>query len=316
MSRRSGKRRRSGEDEFRSLDLLLDTICNMFGMFIFIGMVVALLASARSQQLITPGTPALVIDALAADREVVQRLRERVQQAEAKAIPDAVVDQARGQLASLQVSTEEVERRTKAMQRLFKEGSERIEVIALELPRLRAEVKRMQTEIDAQAKVAGAQLRAPRRRAVEGLMPVQVVLWHDRIYWINPWIDRLDEPCRAWSEWNSEAVDLAANPICEIRECFRGGGQWLIRSVPLRADGGIAAPEGDTAWKSVLLKLLSHLRADRHVISLKVAPDSHAAFSRVRDAIAETGMAYDVSPIRLDDGVYRDEIRDGVATAQ
>ena len=37
MSRR---RRGSEGDEFGSLDLLLDTICNMFGMFIFIGMLV------------------------------------------------------------------------------------------------------------------------------------------------------------------------------------------------------------------------------------------------------------------------------------
>jgi hypothetical protein len=52
------------------------------------------------------------------------------------------------------------------------------------------------------------------------------------------------------------------------------------------------------------------------VLSLKVAPDSHAAFQRVRERVAEVGLSYDVSPIRIDDGIYRDEIRDGVATAQ
>ena len=39
-----------------------------------------------------------------------------------------------------------------------------------------------------------------------------------------------------------------------------------------------------------------------------------AAF--VRERVAEIGLSYDVSPIRIEDGVYRDEIRDGVATAQ
>jgi hypothetical protein len=312
------RRRRGGEgDEFGSLDLLLDTICNMFGMFIFIGMLVSLMASARSTQMIEQGKPVTAAtDPLAADREVVQRLRERVQQAEANAVPDAVVDQARGKLAALQASNQEVERRTKAMERLFKEGDARMEVIASELPRLRSDVQRLQVEVDAQSKVSGTKLRAPRRRAVEGMMPVQVVLWHDRVYWINPWIDRLDEPCRAWSEWNGEAVDLTAGPVCDIRECFRGGGQWLIRSVPLRADGGLVVPADSDDWKASLAKLLGRLRADRQVISLKVAPDSHAAFQRVRDVIAESGIAYDVSPIRIDDGVYRDEIRDGVATAQ
>ena len=312
------RRRRGGDgEEFGSLDLLLDTICNMFGMFIFIGMLVSLMASARSRQLVQQGPPpAAAADPLAADREVVQRLRERVEQAEAQAAPDATVDQARGRLAALQASNQELERRTKAMERLFKEGDARIAAIAGELPRLRSEVKRLQAEVEAQSKVAGATLRAPRRRAVEGLMPVQVVLWHDRLYWINPWIDRLDEPCRAWSEWNADAVDLGAVPVCDIRECFRGGGQWLVRSVPLRVDGGLVVPEGDDAWKAALAGLLARLQSDRQVVSLKVAPDSHGAFQRVRDAVAESGLPYDVSPIRIDDGVYRDEIRDGVATAQ
>ena len=34
------------------------------------------------------------------------------------------------------------------------------------------------------------------------------------------------------------------------------------------------------------------------------------------DEFAGAGFAYDVSPIRMEDGTYRDEIRDGVATAQ
>jgi hypothetical protein len=51
-------------------------------------------------------------------------------------------------------------------------------------------------------------------------------------------------------------------------------------------------------------------------VSLKVAPDSHGAFQRVRDAVAGAGLAYDASPIRIEDATYADEIRDGVAKAQ
>jgi hypothetical protein len=310
MSRRS-----SHGDEFGSLELLLDTICNMFGLFIFVGMLVAVLASARSTVMQAQGAPAGP-DPLAADRQAVADLRERVLQAEQVARPDARLEASRGQLASLQATNDQVERRTAAMERLTREGSERAAALAAELPRLRAEVERIRREVEAQEKVAGMQLRAPRRRTVEGLMPVQVVLWQGRAYWINPWIDRLDEPCRAWSEWNADAVDLAAGPVCDIRECFRGGGQWLVRSVPLRAEGGLAVREDDAAWRGRLLDLLARLRGDRHVLSLKVAPDSHAAFQQLREVIAGAGFAYDASPIRLEDGVYRDEIRDGVATAQ
>lgn len=309
MSRRSAQ-----GDEFGSLELLLDTICNMFGLFIFIGMLVAVLASARTTVLEAKGRPPSA-DPLAADREAVESLRRRVEREERSARSDGRVDEVRGQLAALQTTNAQLERRTEAMERLTREGADRASAIAAELPRLRAEVEVLRRQVEAQDQVADLQLRAPRRRAVEGRMPVQVVLWKDRAYWINPWVDRLEEPCRAWSEWNPDAVDVAAGPVCDIRECFRGGGQWLVRSVPLRSDGGLAVSEGD-AWKRTLLDLLGRLRDDRHVVSLKVAPDSHEAFQRLREVIAGAGLAYDVSPIRMEDGVYRDEIRDGVATAQ
>lgn len=310
-------RRRTAEgDEFGSLELLLDTICNIFGLFIFVGMLVSLLASARSRELIDKGTPAAAaVDPLAADRQSVERLRERVREAESAAKSDAEVDRARGGLASVRARNDELERRVRTAETLLKDGGARAEANAQELPRLRAEVDRLQAEIEAQQRTQGMQLRAPRRRDVAGLMPVQVVLWHGRAYWINPWIDRLDEPCRAWSEWNADAVDLSRGPKCEIIECFRGGGQWLIRNVPLRADGGLVVEGGD-AWKPALDALLHRLKRDRHVVSLKVAGDSHAAFQQVRDVVAASGLSYDVSPIRVEDGTYADEIRDGVAKAQ
>lgn len=303
-------------DEFSSLELLLDTICNMFGLFIFIGMLVALLVSVRGAQVRPPEPVPPAPDPLAADRALLESLRERVQTMQAGTDPDGRVEAVQGRLASLEATNDLMERRLQGMERLLQQGGERAAAIAGELPRLRAEVVRLQQEVQAHKQAKGAQLRAPRRRQVEGLMPVQVVMRGDRAYWINPWIDRLEEPCRAWSEWNPEAVDLDAGPLCEIRECFRGGGQWLVRSVPLRVDGGLVVSRDADDWRRSLLDLLGRLRADRHVISLKVAPDAHAAFQQVRDVVAAAGLAYDVAPIRIDDGVYRDEIRDGVATAQ
>lgn len=310
------RRRTADGDEFGSLELLLDTICNIFGLFIFVGMLVSLLASARSRELVAKGVPAAAaVDPLATDRQAIERLRERVREAEAAASPDAEVDRARGGLAAVRARNDELERRVRTTESLLKDGGARAEANAQELPRLRAEVERLQAEIEAQQRTQGMQLRAPRRREVAGLMPVQVVLWHDRAYWINPWIDRADEPCRAWGEWNADAVDLARGPKCEVIECFRGGGQWLIRSVPLREGGGLAVDGGD-AWKPALDALLHRLRRDRHVVSLKVAGDSHGAFQKVRDAVAASGLPYDVSPIRVENATYADEIRDGVARAQ
>jgi len=144
-----------------------------------------------------------------------------------------------------------------------------------------------------------------------------VILWKDRVYWINPWVGSIDDPCTRWSEWNPNAVDMAAHPESIIHECFRGGGQWIERHVPLLAKGGLeVGQEGARDWEEPLRALLAHLSTKNHVVSLKVAPDSHRAFGPVRSLIAEKGFAYEVSPIEMSDGIYRDEIRDGVATAQ
>lgn len=310
------RRRTADGDEFGSLELLLDTICNIFGLFIFVGMLVSLLASARSRELVSQGAPTTAaVDPLAADRQAIERLRQRVTEAEAAAAGDAEVDRARGGLEALRARNDELERRVRVAESLLRDGGARAEANAGELPRLRAEVTRLQSELEAQRRAQGMTLRVPRQREVAGRMPVQLILWKDRAFWINPWIDRKDEPCRAWGEWNPEAVDMARGPRCEVIECFRGGGQWLVRTVPLLAAGGLAI-DTDDAWKPALNALLRRLTRDRHVVSLKVAPDSHGAFQRVRDAVAGAGLAYDASPIRIEDATYADEIRDGVAKAQ
>jgi hypothetical protein len=41
--------RRRKEDDMSSLDMLLDTICNMFGLLIFIAVIAAVLAQSRAQ---------------------------------------------------------------------------------------------------------------------------------------------------------------------------------------------------------------------------------------------------------------------------
>jgi hypothetical protein len=182
---------------------------------------------------------------------------------------------------------------------------------------LREEIERLEGELKAESAMNDTKVRTPRKREVEGLLPVQVILWHDRVYWINPWLGSIDEPCARWSEWNTNAVDMAAHPESVIHECFRGGGQWIERHVPLLVGGGIeVGPDGAREWEQPLRELLARLATKNHVVSLKVAPDSHRAFGPVRNLIAEKGFAYEVSPIQMSDGIYRDEIRDGVATAQ
>lgn len=312
------RRKRMGEDS-DSLYLLLDTVCNTFGLFIFISINVAILVGTREAQNVVQDARKQVVDAdpLAGERAALQRLRVMVADAEKKNPDEAESLMASGKLTSLRDANMNTSKKMQELASILKSGAERNEALKVELPSLRSEIKRLESDLQTEAATLDKKVRTPRKREVEGLLPVQVILWKDRVYWINPWIGSIDDPCTRWSEWNLNAVDMAAHPESVIHECFRGGGQWIERHVPLLAKGGLeVGQEGARDWEEPLRALLAHLSTKNHVVSLKVAPDSHRAFGPVRSLIAEKGFAYEVSPIEMSDGIYRDEIRDGVATAQ
>ena len=312
------RRKRMGEDS-DSLYLLLDTVCNTFGLFIFISINVAILVGTREAQNVVEDARKRVVDAdpLAAERAALQRLRVMVADAEKKNPDEAESLMASGKLTSLRDANTNTSKKMQELASILKSGAERNEALKVELPSLRSEIKRLESDLQTEAATLDKKVRTPRKREVEGLLPVQVILWKDRVYWINPWMGSIDDPCTRWSEWNPNAVDMSAHPESVIHECFRGGGQWIERHVPLLAKGGLeVGQEGARDWEEPLRALLAHLSTKNHVVSLKVAPDSHRAFGPVRSLIAEKGFAYEVSPIEMSDGIYRDEIRDGVATAQ
>ena len=312
------RRKRMGVDS-DSLYLLLDTVCNTFGLFIFISINVAILVGTREAQNVVQDARKQVVDAdpLAGERAALQRLRVMVADAEKKNPDEAESLMASGKLTSLRDANTNTNKKMQELASILKSGAERNEALKVELPSLRSEIKRLESDLQTEAATLDKKVRTPRKREVEGLLPVQVILWKDRVYWINPWVGSIDDPCTRWSEWNPNAVDMAAHPESVIHECFRGGGQWIERHVPLLAKGGLeVGQEGAREWEEPLRALLAHLSTKNHVVSLKVAPDSHRAFGPVRSLIAEKGFAYEVSPIEMSDGIYRDEIRDGVATAQ
>ena len=312
------RRKRMGEDS-DSLYLLLDTVCNTFGLFIFISINVAILVGTREAQNVVQDARKQVVDAdpLAGERAALQRLRVMVADAEKKNPDEAESLMASGKLTSLRDANTNASKKMQELASILKSGAERNEALKVELPSLRSEIKQLESDLQTEAATLDKKVRTPRQREVEGLLPVQVILWKDRVYWINPWVGSIDDPCTRWSEWNANAVDMSAHPESIIHECFRGGGQWIERHVPLLAKGGLeVGQEGARDWEEPLRALLAHLSTKNHVVSLKVAPDSHRAFGPVRSLIAEKGFAYEVSPIEMSDGIYRDEIRDGVATAQ
>ncbi|MCH2135844.1 MAG: hypothetical protein MK101_04580 [Phycisphaerales bacterium] len=291
--------RRRQQDDPGSLDLLLDTICNIFGLLVFVAVIAAVLARARADTPVHVPSPiplpepavAPVLDAPDIDPQEL----------------GAQIHSARAQIADLEEALARVA--------LPDPGSEDTGVD------VEHEIESLQAQIQAEQDRRTVEMRLPRRRAVAGRIPAQLVVKHDRLYIINDWRgwSRLRNPqaerCTFWTTWNTEAVDADASSWIEHEPCWRAGGQDLERLVKLLVDGGIDLSQPDAAARiRVALRVLD---PKTHVASIKVDPDSFDTWSPVRSAVLQRRVPYDVAPVTIgDDLIFHDRIRSGTASAQ
>ena len=314
--------RRRGSPQGESLDLLLDTICNMFGLFIFVAMLVALLARIGGPRIVDGGadddrrSASSDAGATAVARRISE-LEERIAAFEATDFErgrEAVesgrvrVQQARGELASRAELIRDLERELAG-------ADDMTGMLDRMVPRLEADVGRLDEELRSAESVLEVALRTPRLRELAERIPVQIVISAGRIHCVNDWSDPDAHPCEGWTTWNEQAVDPDRS-VAIVHYCWRTGGQDIERSIALRPNGGIevsslADLERDGRWRQVM----SWLDPDRHVVSIKVAPDSFAAFAPVRASIAQRGFFYDVAAVAVEP-TYRDRIVEGATRAQ
>ena len=291
--------RRARDDSTGSLDMLLDTICNIFGLLIFVAVIAAVLARTRADAPVHVENPeslpapasAPVKDAADVDIETI----------------DNDIAQARQHIGELE----------SALSRYAppEDGAPQSQET------LQHRIESLRESIDEEKSKRMVQMRLPRRRAVVGRVPVQLVIKNDRLYIVNDWRgwSQLRNPqaerCTFWMRFNPDAVDVATARVIEHEPCFRAGGQDIERWIPLLPDGGIdlSTPKGVAAAKAALRVLDPRT----HVASIKVDEDSFDTWSPVRSVVLQRRIPYDVSPITLEPGlVFHDRIRSGTASAQ
>ena len=301
--------RRRRHEETDSLDLLLDTICNMFGMIIFVAILAAIIASVRSRETVTESASAPRVPIVThAETEL-----------DDTALLSGQIATMKGRLAK---ARSEIEHRTQ----LLAELSQRTKAAntPVDLGTIRAQTQQLQQDLDRMVQLRDVTLRTPRQRELAGRLPVQVVLAEDRLFILNDWSpwhrvqDPVGDRCVFWTTWNSQAIDLDIEPRVIIHQgCeFRTGTQDIERAVTLRSGGGIPVNDS-TQSRRQIADALALLDPDRHVISIRADPDSFAAFQLLRHALVDAGYPYDVTPWKLPaDRTYSDRIREGTATAQ
>lgn len=315
--------RRGAEDDLDSLNLLLDTVCNMFGIFIFSALVVAIMSVTRTTQVVAESSPqsasAEIVQQLESARASVDGLNEQLERSMASR--SQVFTQRAKQAAERRREAEAAVETRRQTKKQYEEAIKDLDQFLAELPvavsRLRDEVASLEDAVRRAKAVKEVEARTPLRRALEGRVPVQVVLHQDKAYVLNSWWDHVGpahHPCDIWCDWNPAAV--GPNPECRVVSCVRGGSIEIHRVALLRDDGGIPAnsPEvlsGNANWK----KFLDSLDPARHVVSIRSTYTGFGAFGAVRGSIVSRGIPYNAEPVRLDP-FYRDSIIEGTPIGQ
>ncbi|MDC0429381.1 hypothetical protein OAL71_02270 [Phycisphaerales bacterium] len=284
------------------LDLLLDTICNLFGVVIFVAILAALLAGRPDlpESMELAETPSNETEVLEIDS--VERI-------------NADRGIARGE-AELDRRQERIEIRRQQLESLRSDASAATSLATL----LQAENEALEMELRAETDAKNVQLRTPRQRELAEMLPAQIVISNRRAYVVNDWsrVSRANviaERCIGWTTWNPDAVYENASTAI-IHHCYRAGGQDIERLIRLRPDGGIPLVSiGDLQRSPQWNREIGWFDKDDFIISLKVSPDSFEEFALIRGDLAARGFQYDVEVIPRGP-VYEDRLLEGMATAQ
>jgi len=323
------KRRSTNHSD--SLDLLLDTICNLFGLIILITIILVILAQISGEEAIkkaeekSSGIDNIEIE-LKSINKYKSQLEDEVQVIQTRELASAIVTASNAKRMLAHAKTE-LERRRMMLEddlNMISDEQKLIQTMQGQEPLLRDDIEMLEAELRRSKELKDIQLRTPKRRELAEHMPVQVILKDNRVYLVNDttgWKDAAnprEKRCEVWVTFNANAVDK--NKSSWDRQsyyCYSAGGQNIEREIYLLPNGGIKIPtdryiEREPEW----VAFLESLDPSIHVISLMVDPDSFVGFSEVRRSITKASFHYEVKPREITTPYY-DHIRDDQnATAQ
>ena len=298
------KRARAEGDD--SLELLLDTICNMFGTIIFVALVVAVITSARTRERSEAEAEAEAAAAsrIEAKREPAPRgpsdleRRERELERMLAALPAPKFDDGLADAESESARALAEIARRRALLARYREALDRTRAglsdAGRDIEPLREEIARLEDEIAGARRANERTIRTPLEREVDQELFI-VVVWQGRLYPICDLATRPRRDCEALRQWDDRHV-VAARCSTPVFRCDLGGLD-IQRRVLLRADAGI--PIGSAAELAAhpeFQRLIAMLAPDRDLVGFEVAPDSFADFAAAKEAFLNAGFAYSVHP--------------------
>ena len=322
-------KRKHHDDSSDALDTFLDTVCNLFGIIIFLAMMIVILASTTSQEITDERASQisdLEQDLLAGLEERHDELDDRLDAylqhdglAETRILDEIELNTAEAR--------EEIDRRKAiiaAYDARIAGGSEELRTLADSLETLQQEVEELKQQNAAADQLSNRKLRTPRVTQVD-TWPVTLIIVNGRLYEPNDWQGRIKrgvlEPgdwCLAMKSWRAADVDINQSSV--TGDCYRSGASSLDRTIQLKEGGGIPISmdrplNTNPAWLALKQRYKPKLQ---HVI-IWVAPNSFAEFGLVRAALAEQGFRYNIrhaSPTFSDTLLHKDGFIAGQPEAQ
>lgn len=298
--------RRRADDAVDPLDLLLDTVCNLFAVIIFIAVLAAIMVEPVRDGPDGVGTGGGVLDLEPATRVLIE-------------VPDPSLAEADLSIESMRL---ELEQRLASIQ-MLEELDSKLDAETADLASFVATLQRDAEAIERQVRdrsaAATVPMRTPRRDTQRDAMPVAMYLWRDRLFLAHDfrgWAGERD-PSQAWLKYmGEERLDprVVRRGSSSVRDAPDGTRRYRI---DLRSDGGIpaASPEalrGDRQW----LEGVGGLIPGVHTVYLSVRQDAFAAFGVVRSELARLGIGYDVFIEPGHDGVFETVWVTGLPTTQ
>lgn len=293
-------------DPNESLELLLDTICNMFGTIIFVSLIAALLALTSTAEKSESSLGSIEVEREARLAVLVSRAEEL--ERELSRLPAAAGSEVDPEAAErVEVALGEIKRREELIERYaatVESVSGNLETIGAQIAPLREEIERLKTALDSARKAKDRTMRTPLERELE-LRLYTIVVWQDRLYPVCDWSNRTPDTCARFSQWDNAYVVASS---CRLDGNCRGGNaSGFGRTIPLREGAGIPITDAASLLRDpAFRRLLASLDPSEDMILLDVAGDSFDSFSVAKEAFLGAGFNYTLSPCVAPLPTYRD----------
>jgi len=288
--------RRRSTDSGDSLEMLLDTVCNVFGGVIFVAMLIAILTSQTSEAIVTDhrATTTAVKEqrAVNATHARIANLRSSLDEITKTSQTIGTGESKRAQqiLELIEQRQEEATKRIEAarqwLDRFAELESEAVEGLDRRLAQATSDMKEQEEETRQVRDAKTIQGRLPVERQTQKTQ-ILFIVWKGQAYAVPLGAGR----ALLLAGGMGEDVEVDMKPAIGAIIIMPTPGKGIAITAQFKDNQRIA-------------QLMDLLKSDQHFFDLYVTADSVDAFNQLRQFVTAKGFSYNVHPIKPQSGRF------------